>query len=254
MTDQPTNLDDYQERLGRQLVAAAYRKRQQAETGRSGVPRLLILAVVVLVVAVATVGLIAIPLRPAAADVFVITRLEDEVQLAVVDIITDPAEVESQLENELNLTTELRAIPVPPQLEGKIIATGSTGDVSPEVTFDVDSTIEQIILPEGFNGDLLIEYGRKSQSDEPYEATTTDPICSELWARTLAETKTRLAKLAVTVRYETIDTDGFATIDVSASQIDPSYRLIDIAYLATDEVLVTYAGDLDVRPIHPNCN
>lgn len=255
MSTDPRDLENYQHRLGRELVAAAHRQQQPVGSARSRVPNSVILAVAATVIAVALLGLGTLRPQPAAAEVFVITQLEDEVRLDVIDIITDPTEVETQLADELGLEAELMAIPASPDLEGKIVATGSSGDgnVIIEVAFDADDAIEQIILPEGFNGDLLIEYGRRAEPDEFYEATTTAPVCGDLWASTPAEAHDQLRQLASEIRYETVDKDNNITTDVPLDRIDPSYLLIDITYLSSDQALVTYAANLDARPKHPNC-
>jgi hypothetical protein len=254
-------LGDFKEGLRRELVAAAYRQRAAA---RQPVPvarrswrlsPIAGLAVAALVVAAGVMGAsLLIPADPVAADVFAITVIDDEVELAVIDIIVDPEAVTRQLADELGVDAELRAVPTPPALIGQIVVTATfEGRVEPEVEHDENGVIDRIALPAGFSGTLYIEYGRDAEPGEVYKATITDVACAELWGLTPGEAAPRLNDLATQVYYEAIDGDNANTARVALDDIDSSYRLIDVVYLNQETLVVTYAADPDEQPRHTNC-
>ncbi|MEM9563556.1 MAG: hypothetical protein AAGA93_13105 [Actinomycetota bacterium] len=193
--------------------------------------------------------------RPAGAEVFAITVLDSEVRLDVIEVVTDPTRVEAQLRDELGLDSSLVAVPAAPELVGTIVAAGSGGSIAPElrVVAADDGTIERIVLPEGFNDGLLIEFGRTARPGETYVATTTAAICADLWGMGPTEASGALTARATTIRYELIDADNNVTTNAAADQVPRSYHLIDVTPLAADELVVTYAADIDARPRHPNC-
>ena len=55
----------------------------------------------------------------------------------------------------------------------------------------------------------------------------------------------RLADLAARIRVDTIDSDYNYTSNVVPAAVDPDYRLIDVLFLSSDELLVVYSAHLD---------
>ncbi len=115
--------------------------------------------------------------HPAAADAITITRLEDRVEIRVVDVVADPGAVEAKLEDELGIGAEMLALPVPSALVGQVTAVGNTGPVEPDIDVDAENLVELATLPEGFSGTLIIEYGRTAEPGEVYETTIADDRC-----------------------------------------------------------------------------
>jgi hypothetical protein len=258
-------LRQFKEDLRRELVAAAYRQRVARRSTRRVVPFVVPnwrslspiagVAAAGLLVTAAVAASSWIRADPAAADVFAIAVIDDRVELAVVDIIVDPAAVTRQLAEELGLRADLVAVPVPEALVGQIVVTGSSGGtVAPEAQPGRDGVIDEIVLPEGFNGTLFIEYGREAEPGETYKAVVTDGSCAELWGLMPVEAGPVIDDLAVNVYYETIDAGNGVTTRVAVTDLDPTYQLADIVYLDGETIVVTYVADIDQQPRHPNCH
>lgn len=246
-----TDFDDAQFELGRELVAAGYRRQTNKHPWRptTGLFRIAapIMAGLVLIASFVGVSLIREP-GPASAQVFKITELADGIELSVIDIITTPEAVEQQLVNDLGLLSELHASPVHPYLVGKIIAVGTTGDSGPVYDIQPDGTIDTITLNEGFNGTLIISYGRAAEDGELYHATIEDPRCIQLWGQTINQTRLLLEQNGDTVRYETVDADLKVQTDANPENIDPAYGLTSISYITNDTLVVSYSANPGTQP------
>lgn len=251
------NLDDFKRELGQELVAAATRrlpagKRRQRPFGLAMRP----LAAVAGFVVVAMTAVIAIGLarpEPASAQVFEITRTDGNIVIAVVDIVDDPQEAITQLQLEANIDAEIFALPVPTELVGQIIGIGSSGDIAADTERTADGTISKIVVPENFDGALLIEYGRPAEPDEFYAGSLPDTVCAELWSKTPGETIDRIQEISSVQRFEAVDERNVTNTNVSFESIDPTYRLTRISFLSRDVVIVTYAANVDRQPRHRNC-
>ena len=251
------DLSDFERELGQELRAAAYRR---IEARGSNPParrrrRVALTAATALVMLTAAVFVFtAIRPQPATAHPFKITYLDSETQLEIVDAVRDPRAAGAQLQDELGIEVEFVALPAPPELVGQIVSAASTGTTTVHVVFDDAGRAERIILPRTVDGRLTIRYGREAQPGEHYDINITSPVCRELWARTPQQAAARLAGLSDNIRYDTIDADHNYTSDVATADVDPHFRLIDIVFLAQDEILVTYAAHLDALGTQrPNC-
>jgi hypothetical protein len=251
------DLASFQDRLGRELVAAARRRHEASSNAghrrsRPLAPWPITLAAAAAAIVIVLIGAAVLRPEPAVADIFAIRVVNGAVQLDVVDIVTDPRNVERQLATELGLDAELAAIPAAPEYDGHFLRVEFDSAVAPEVGYEGGSIVT-VTLPAGFSGRVRMEYGRAAEPGETYQATNTDPSCAELWASRAGDSLALTAELATTVRYETIAPDYHRDLDVPPEVIDPSYRLVDITYLSSNEVVVTYAASLDAIPRHPNC-
>ena len=104
---------------------------------------------------------------------------------------------------------------------------------------------KQIILPQKIDGKLIIYYGRPALPGERYIFGVTSPICREVWAQTPEESAQRVPQLADTIRYDTFDSDYNYHSEVSFTEIDANYRLIDTMFMSDNELLVVFAAHLD---------
>ncbi len=250
-----TDFNDAQYKLERELVAAGHRL--QAKKANKSPSRMLVrlggpvMAGLVLVVGFIGVGLIR---QPTPASAFKITELTNRVELEVIDIITSPQEVSQQLINELDLPSELYSVPVHPDLVGQIISAGTTGDSAPVYQTQPDGTVDIITLDEGFNGILIIEYGRAAELDEIYKATVPNPLCSQLWGQTLEQSLPVIEEQVGNIQFETIDQRQATDTDVEVDSVDPTYGLTDVTNLSSNSVIVTYSANPANQPrTHPNC-
>lgn len=254
-----SSVKKFQHDLGRELVGAAHRQAAAANEQRRAPSPLKMLPIIgiaaVLLIAAITVIDLPGPLGTpdAVADTFVITQLDDRIELEVVDIITDPDDVLTQLQDELGLQAEIFAVAADPQLIGQISAIGTTGDIAPQMVFNNNGTVTKVVLPIGFQESLIIQYGRAAEPAEPYIMTVTNPICANYFGQTFTTTGTEINRLADLVRYETIDPDGILTPEAPINDIPANYVLIDIAALSDNSYIVGYAANTTSRPIHPNC-
>ena len=247
------DLSDFEHQLGLELEAAA-RRRIQSRGSRRRNRALLTATAAIAVLAVAALVLSSLRTQPAAAHPFRIVHLDDEIHLQIVDLVEDPHAAERQLRDGLGIDVELVARPAPPELVDQVVGAASTGTTAPLVIFDDAGRSERVVLPRRVDGTLTIHYGSAARPDEHYHANITSPACRELWATTPQQAAARLAELADRIRYDTIDADHRQTSDVAPTQIDPHYRLIDIMYLAQNEILVVFSAHLDALGTdRPNC-
>ncbi len=248
------DLSDFEQQLGQELRAAAYRRLAPSDAQtpfRRAHPILLgLLAAVTLVIAAFVIT--EIQPQPAAAHPFKVIFLEDEIQLEIVNLVENPRTAESELQEELGIDIEFIAVPAPLELLNEVIGAMSTGTTNPRVVVD-ESSNSKIVLPQEIDGTLIIQYGREARSGERYLYTVTSSICRELWATTPQESFARLSQLAEFIRYDIIDSNYNYRSEVSLSEINPDYRLIDAIFLSDDELLVAFAAHLDAlgndRPI-----
>ena len=190
----------------------------------------------------------------AVAGPFKVVCLEHEVHLEIVDLVTDPRAAERQLRDELGISVEFSARPAPPELVGHVVAVAGTGTTTARVVFDDTGRSERIVLPRKIDGALTVYYGRNARAGERYHATVTSSVCIELWAMSPQQAQERLVGLADHIRYDTIDADYNHNSDVALAEVDPDYRLIDVMYLSSAELLVVYSAHLDaLGPERPNC-
>ena len=247
------DLSDFEHQLGLELEAAA-RRRIQSRGSRRRNRALLTATAAIAVLAVAALVLSSLRTQPAAAHPFRIVHLDDEIHLQIVDLVEDPHAAERQLRDGLGIDVELVARPAPPELVDQVVGAASTGTTAPLVIFDDAGRSERVVLPRRVDGTLTIHYGRAARPDEHYHANITSPACRELWATTPQQAAARLAELADRIRYDTIDADHRQTSDVAPTQIDPHCRLIDIMFLARNEILVVFSAHLDALGTNrPNC-
>ena len=247
------DLSDFEHQLGLELEAAA-RRRIQSRGSRRRNRALLTATAAIAVLAVAALVLSSLRAQPAAAHPFRIVHLDDDIHLEIVDLVEDPHAAERQLRDELGIDVELVARPAPPELVDQVVGAASTGTTAALVIFDDAGRSERVVLPRRIDGTLTIHYGREARPGEHYHVNITSPACRELWATTPQQAAARLAELADRIRYDTIDADHRHTSDVAPTQIDPHYRLIDIMYLAQNEILVVFSAHLDALGTdRPNC-
>lgn len=257
-----SDLKKFEHDLGRELVGAAYRERATARQHRPAFARRRLIPVfaiaAVLLLATVTVADLPGPFdsSEAVAEVFVITVLEDRIELDVVDIVTDPSEVQDQLRNELGLEAEVFAVASDPQLVGQVSLLGTSGDVAPQMEFNPSGTVDRVILPAGFEQSVVIEYGREAAPGELYVMTVTSPLCAQFFGETLEATVDEVSALATQIRYQAIDERGAVAVDPAPETIPGDYILVNIFALSDDSYIVAYAidnPDRPERPTHPNC-
>lgn len=251
------DLSDFEEQLGRELLAAAYR-RLEARNARARFRRAypILFGPLATVTLVAMAALVIPGLRPqaAAAHPFRIIYLEHEIRLEIVDLVKDPRVAERKLAEELGIDIEFAAVPMPPELLDEIGGAFSSGTTNIQVEFDEAGRSERIILPRMIDGKIIVDYGREAQPGEQYLYTITSPECGELWARTPQKSVARLNELADRVRYDTYDSGYNLNSEVPITEIDPDYRLIDTMFLSDDELLVVFSAHLDaLGDDRPNC-
>jgi len=250
------DMDRFRRELGAELKAVAYRQASPAASPSSRWRRVnpvLGLVAAGILVVVAVVGYSIARPAPAQADVFAISRIDGRFELEVVDIVTNSREVVAQLDAELGIQSEVVAVPVSDDLIGRLLAASTTGDVTPQIVRDVDGVITRIGLLEGFDGTLIITYGRRIEPGESYVMSLPNPACGELWGQTATESAARLVQIADDIRYETEDEHGISRTNVAFGDINPAYQLVDITNTDPHTIIVTYAANPALRPRHPNC-
>lgn len=251
------DLSDFEQQLGQELKAAAYRRieARNSKTAASRVYPILLgaLATIAVVVMAAFVLTESQP-QPAAAHPFKIIHLETEIQLEIVDLVKDPRAAEQGLQEELGIDIEFVAVPTPPELVGEVVGTSGSGTTNTQVIFDDTGRSERVILPVNIDGKLSLRYGREAKPGEGYHSTITSPICRDLWANTPAESSASIYQSADTIRYDTYDSDYDFQSDVPFTEIDPEYSLIGAMFLADDRLLIVYSAHLDALGTNrPNC-
>ena len=251
------DLSDFEQKLGQELKAAAYR-RIEARNTKASIPLWLSASLattaVIAVIALAAFVVADIRPQPASAHPFKIIRLANEIHLEIIDLVGDPRAAEEELKEELGIDIEFVAVPAPPELLNEVRGASSTGTTNTRVIFDDAGNSERIILPREIDGKLIIRYGREAHSGEDYGFHVTSPICRDLWAKTSQQTAALLAELANSVRYDTIDSSYNGRFDVALTDIDPSYVLIDALFLNSDDLLVVFSANLDALGANrPNC-
>ncbi len=190
----------------------------------------------------------------AVAGPFKVVYLEQEVHVEIVDLVTAPRTAERQLRDELGIPVEFLARPAPPELVGQVVAVAGTGMTTASVVFDDTGRSERIVLPREIDGLLTVHYGRNARDGERYDVTVTSSVCIELWAMSPQQARGRLVGLADRIRYDTIDADYTYTSGVALAEVGPDYRLIDVMFLSSDELLVVYSARLDALGAErPNC-
>ena len=249
------DLSDFEQQLGQELRAAAYRQlaSHNAKPPFRRVYPILLGFLTVATLVMAAFVITEIQPQPAAAHPFKVIYLEHEIQLEIVDLVKDPRTAESELQEELGIDIEFVAVPAPFELLNEVIGAMTTGTTNPRVVLDEPSNSKKIILPQEIDGKLIIQYGREAQPGERYLYNVTSPMCRELWATKPQASTAHVSQLAETIRYDIIDSNYNYHSEVSPSEIDPDYRLIDMIFLSDDELLVVFAAHLDAlgtdRPI-----
>ena len=248
---------DYEDDMADQFVQAGYRRLAQKSQatlrpGQRFAPAVAVFAAIAVVVT-GTLAWTALRPQPVSASVFEITIRENQIDLAVVDLITQPGDAETQLSVEAKISAELRALPVPQELVGAIIGVGTSDSVEPIISRAPDGSIDHITLLAGFSGSLLIEFGRAADPGETFVAMTEDQSCSQLWGFNPAEALGGLTDLAPTIRYETLNEQLLRRTDVPLDEIDPQYQLASIQFLDTETVIVLFVADLSNHARPPAC-
>lgn len=165
--------------------------------------------------------------------------------LEIIDLVTDPRSAERQLRDELGVSVDFLARPAPPELVGQVLAVEGTGTSTARVVFDGAGRSERIVLPHEIDGALAVHYGRNARDGERYDVTVTSFLCTELWAMSPQQAHEHLVGLADRIRYDTIDASYNYTSSVPLAEVDPGYRLIDVMYLSSEELLVVHSSHLD---------
>lgn len=246
-------LDTFQRELRGQLVAAA-RTQATAPVGVQRVPALAIrVAAVAAVAALLSIGFVLVRPSEALADVFEITRRDNEVILEVVDLVEDPDSIIQQLSSDLDLEARVEAVPVPDQMIGEIIAVGSLGSLEPTIEESADGTVSTIRLPVDGGGPLIFEYGREANVDEEYAATRPDPSCADFVGRTVSDARADLLDAAGTVQFESVNSDGSVTEELNINNVDPNAIVVQTFFTSSDTLFVDVSfGAIEFTP-HPNC-
>ena len=251
------DLSDFEEQLGRELRAAAYRRVEARDSKTRATrlyPALIGALATVAVVVIAAFVLAEVRPRPVAAQPFKIIYLEHEIQLEIVDLVNDPRAAEQELQEELGIDVTFEAVPAPPELLNQVSGSFSTGSTNIEVEYDEAGRSKRIILPQQIDGELIIQYGRPALPGERYIYGITSPMCREVWAQTPEESAQRVSQFADTIRYDMFDSDYNYHSEVSFTEIDRNYRLIDTIFLSDNELLVRYSAHLDALGTdRPNC-
>ncbi len=246
-------LDTFQRELRGQLVAAA-RSQAIEPVGVQRVPALAIrVAAATVVVALLSIGFILLRPSEAFADVFEITRRDNEVVLEVVDLVEDPDAIIDQLSSDLDLEVRVEAVPVPDQMVGEIIAVGSLGSLEPTIDESADGTVSTIRLPVDGGGPLIFEYGREANVDEEYAATRPDPSCADFVGRTVADARADLLDAADTVQFEFVNSDGIAIPSLNMNDVDPEATISQTFFTSADTLFVEVSFGAIEFTQHPNC-
>ena len=251
------DLSDFEQQLGEELRAAAYRRIEASDTRPLAHRWFAVSATgfaAIVVLALAAFVIVDLRPQPASAHPFKIIRLANEIHLEIIDLVRDPRAAEEELKEELGIDIEFVAVPAPPELLNEVRDVISTGTTTATVIFDEAGRSERIILPKEIDGKLIIQYGREALPGERYLYNITSPICRELWGQTPLESLAHIGTLAPDVRYDTIDSGYNYRSDIPPEDINGEYRLIDTLFLSEDELLVVYAAHLDALGANrPNC-
>ena len=251
------DLADFEKKLGEELVAAAYRL-MEARHERSRVRRLVPImagAVATIVFVVLAVFLIT-EIRPTSvtAQPIEVIHLEHEIILEIVDFVDDPRAAEQKLKEELGIDITFEAVPSPPELVNQVTSALNWGFSSVKLESGEDGRNDRIVLPQTIDGAMIVYYGRPALPGERYLVSDTSPICRELWAQTPAESAPLLPQYADTIRYDIMDANYQYYSELSITEIDPNYRLIETTYMSDNELLVVYSAQLDaLGKDRPNC-
>lgn len=252
-----SELQQFIDDLEQELVAGIARH-NPATAGDSARPnRIKPILAVTLTLAAVVVGVFGIPklldTQPAAAEAIAITQLQDRVEIRIVDVIKYPDAVVSKLQEELGLQAEMVAFPAHPTFVGTVGSVGNIGPVEPETIRDLDGAVELVILPKGFSGTLIIEYGREAEAGEFYVLSGTDRRCEIFYGLTPGESLNRLQDFGGSLRFQMVSADGSVEVDADPLDIPDTYTLTDLLPLSVDSYLVTYAENPAAEGVAPNC-
>lgn len=189
--------------------------------------------------------------NPAAA--IQIHRTESDIRIEVVDIIANPETVVATLAVE-GVTAELFAVPAPTGLVGQVSSVGNIGAVEPTLTWGTDGTIDQIVVPAGFIGSLIIEYGRIAEPGESYAVTESDARCQAMYWQTPDESRPMLRTMGDSIRFHIFDAEGVGTLDINPIDIPADYRLIDIMAMSERTYLAEFVEVGSPLPLHSDCD
>ncbi len=251
-----SDLQQFKDDLGQELVDAAKRMNQQPAPSPTGLRThpVAIFAFAAIILVIVLIGLPRLTRMPSAeADDVSILYLEDQLRIRVSDIVANPDEVAAKLQDEFGIQAEFIPIPVGPDLVGTVSSFGSPGMVEPKAEVSSDRLVNTIILPKGFAGVLIVDYGVPAKPGELYQASLTDKRCSQLYGQTIEESLDEVLRLGSSIRFDTSEADYSSRLDVDHETIPAHYRLSDFFALSDDSYLVTYAEDLEREYRDPNC-
>lgn len=250
------DLQQFKNDLGQELVDAARRNNQQQTSPTTGL-RAHPVAVISFAAVVLVAALVGLPrlnsLQTAEADNLSIAYLEDRLEIRVSDIVDHPDELTAKLQDEFGIKVQLIPVPVDPRLIGTVSSFGTPGMVEASAETNSEGLVQTIILPAGFAGILIVDYGVPAGPGEIYNSTLTDERCRQLYGQTIGESLSRVLKLGSSVRFDTYDADYSSRLDIDHQTIPANYRLSDVFPLSDNSYIVTYAEDLEKEPRHPNC-
>lgn len=236
---------DHRSRLREELVAAAARRgtAPTAATRSRRIGSMLVTAACIAVVAgvAATVALS----RPAAADVFSVIVRDGEAMVTVDGLVEDPDDAAGELRNA-GLDVSMIARPVPPSLEGAVVATTSEFG---RLEADTDGTrVTAFRIPLDREGPVTIEYGRPARTGEEYHATEPVPECAA-WAGTAVNDEVA-ADIAERWGPDIVlqEFNGSARTNLGLEDLYPGAAIVTILPLSANSVFV---GVTDGSPPPP---
>ncbi len=250
-----SDLEQFKNELGDQLVLAARRRNEKAASSPlPRRPRVVPIAATALVLVLGSALSSFFRSDTANAEVFEITSSDRLIRLEIVDLIGDTDASEEQLRREVGLESDFIAVPTDPALVGRIVALGTTGSVLSNARPGADGYISAIELPSALGGSLTISFGRSALAGERYEATTTHPRCAEFFGQTLDASITGLRTIRPTVT-AVIDTGNGRPVFVDdLNEVPDDNLLVDVQTVSDDSVEAWFAQDgVTSIPIHEHC-
>lgn len=191
----------------RLVEAARHRPLATPRARRPTVTSVLVVAATVILLALGGGLLDGKGLRPSTA--LEVPRSDDVITIDVIDASAAPDQVRAEL-RAVGIAASLLRAAAPPSLDGRLVAIGSEATAEPEGRdLDGDGTIDQVVLPVGFDGTLELVFGdADAGADAMLRVTGPPPGCRDLIDRPVGDVGPALTELSGDITWFRANEDG----------------------------------------------
>jgi hypothetical protein len=240
----------FKDALRDELRAAAYRDLARVRRRRLGSR----IGGAIAAVTAAVAGALTLWPTTAAADIEITIR-NGTVEVRIVDLKTDPREVERAM-NRVGLEAQVVGLSTGPSAVGRFVQVGLADGDTEQITKSGDDghSFDGFTVPERYDGQLVIAVGVASKAGRPYDVGTDasakgEPLaCKPVIGRPVRAISTRPGVEVL------VSPQGVPTAPIPLSAADPyrAWYVTEALATAEDSVLLVAVSD-PVPPEDPPC-